>query len=122
MNRTVRIGLMVLIALLFVTGIVLIARQSQQNQNTSPSPSVTPPPLQSPASTGIVTTPTTPASEERVTQVKTFLIALEDQGKSGPAVGCGDSAVAVTRMIAPTTTPLTAAIQELLSQKSQYYG
>ncbi len=55
-------------------------------------------------------------------KVKIFMVAVNDNGKSGPKIGCGDSIVAVDRSITPTSMPLTAAIQELLSIHSQNYG
>jgi LysM repeat protein len=56
----------------------------------------------------------TPAS----TTVKIPLIALN----TGGAVGCGDSVVMVTRNVPPTTAPLTAAVNELLSIHTRLYG
>jgi len=47
-------------------------------------------------------------------EVKLFLIAVDDAGRSGKMIGCGDSVVAVTREIRPTRTPLRAALEELL--------
>jgi spore germination protein GerM len=58
------------------------------------------------------TTSTGRAAETR--EVKLFLIALDDAGRSGKKIGCGDSVVAVTRELRPTRTPLRAAIEELL--------
>ncbi len=55
-------------------------------------------------------------------RVQIVLIALEDGGVSGPAVGCGDSAITVERQIASTDQPLQAALAELLSIKDPYYG
>ena len=53
-----------------------------------------------------------------VTQrVNIYMIGLE----SG-SVGCGDEVVAVRRDIQKTQAPLTAALNLLLAQKSQYYG
>lgn len=49
--------------------------------------------------------------------VKIALIALNDG-----QVGCGDGVVRVTRNIAPTQAPLTAAIRELVSIRGQTYG
>jgi len=49
---------------------------------------------------------------------KIFLIALEDGGKSGPAVGCGDSLVAVEIEV-PTAR---SALQTLLDQHDRLYG
>jgi hypothetical protein len=48
-------------------------------------------------------------------EVKVYLIALDDNGKRGRKVGCGDSLIPVTRAGAGTAAPLKAALQELLS-------
>lgn len=63
---------------------------------------------------------TTASSSEQT--VKIFLIALEDNGRSGTLVGCGDSAIPVTVSIPPTQGILRAALEKLLSAKQQYYG
>jgi len=57
-----------------------------------------------------------------ITRVKIFLIAVNDNGKTGTAVGCGDSVVGVEREIAPTNAPLTAALNQLFSLHDQFYG
>jgi hypothetical protein len=54
--------------------------------------------------------------------VKIFVIAVDDNGKTGVPVGCGDSAVPVQVEIHPTQGVLKAALQALLSVKGQYYG
>jgi Sporulation and spore germination len=54
--------------------------------------------------------------------VRIYLIAVEDNGRSGRRIGCGDSLVAVTRSIRPTTAPLTAAMAALLSDHRRFYG
>lgn len=69
----------------------------------------------------------TPTREEGngaigATQVNVFLVALNDDGKLGKKIGCGDSIVAVSKSILPTTTPLRAALRELLSLKERTYG
>jgi hypothetical protein len=51
--------------------------------------------------------------------VKIFLIALEDNGKSGPLVGCGDSAVPVVVTVPKTQGVLRAALEKLLSAKQR---
>lgn len=73
-----------------------------------------------PTARPVTVSPTQPA--RGFARVKIFLIALNDGGKSGPTVGCGDSAVAVERQIAPTGAPLTAALNELLSLHDRSYG
>lgn len=64
-----------------------------------------------------------PAAEPAKTgTIKIFMVALDDNGKSGKVIGCGDSVVPVNVIIPQTTAPLTAAIKELLKVKTQYYG
>ncbi len=67
--------------------------------------------------------PATEAPVEAGTQqVNIYLIALEDGGISGPAIGCGDSVVPVTIEIPATEGILRAALENLLAMKDQYYG
>lgn len=47
--------------------------------------------------------------------VKIYLLALDDNGKTGKKIGCGDSLVPVTRTIHKTAAPLRAAIAQLLA-------
>jgi len=47
-----------------------------------------------------------------------FLIALEDSGRSGPAVGCGDSLVSVDI----PATDVKTALQSLLETHDRLYG
>jgi hypothetical protein len=54
--------------------------------------------------------------------VKLFLVALDDNGRSGPKIGCNDSLVSVSREIPRTTDPLSAALTALLSLKGETYG
>jgi spore germination protein GerM len=54
--------------------------------------------------------------------VKIYLIAINDNGASGPKIGCNDSAVPVTLNLPATTSPLTDSTKQLLSMKSRFYG
>lgn len=63
-----------------------------------------------------------PSTTNTTTEIKLPFIALEDAGKSGQEVGCGDSLVSVTRRIPVTKTPLRAAYEQLISLHDQYYG
>lgn len=47
-------------------------------------------------------------------QVKIFLVALNDNGRTGRKIGCDDSLVPVTRRVSAVGTPLKAALEELL--------
>ncbi len=68
-----------------------------------------------------IPTPAAPTSAG-TTRVKIFLVAIDDNGKSGKKIGCGDSVVAVERSIPATQTPLAAALTELLSIRDRTYG
>jgi hypothetical protein len=55
-------------------------------------------------------------------EVLIYLIAPQDNGASGPRIGCGDSIVGVRRQLAtPTQSPLQAAYEELLALNDYYY-
>ncbi|MEK9163392.1 MAG: GerMN domain-containing protein [Chloroflexota bacterium] len=78
-----------------------------------PRPTLPPPTTASPAITATASGPRT---------VKIFLIAQDDNGKSGKKIGCNDSVVGVNVAIQPTVGVLRAAYESLLAQKSQFYG
>jgi hypothetical protein len=48
--------------------------------------------------------------------IKIFLVALNDKGKNGEKIGCGDSLVSINLYV-QTMTPLSKAIETLLSMK-----
>ena len=52
---------------------------------------------------------------QKTRKIKVYLVKLEDAGKSGKKIGCGDSLFAVTRTVKATATPLKSAIEELLN-------
>lgn len=54
--------------------------------------------------------------------VTVFYIAQGDGGTSGPAVGCGDSAVAVTSPTVTFTDPVEGALRTLLANHSAQIG
>jgi spore germination protein GerM len=47
-------------------------------------------------------------------EVKVYLVAVDDDGREGRKIGCGDSLVAVTRRINAGASPLKETLQELL--------
>jgi hypothetical protein len=75
-----------------------------------------------PIATSTTTSTTTTTTTSGTTHVKVALISLNDNGKSGTAVGCGDSVVFVDRQVPATQAPLRTALEQLLSIKSQTYG
>lgn len=74
------------------------------------------PPVVTPTEELLTATTTSPGG---VSAVGVFYIALEDGGKQGEAIGCGDSVVLATRQVATTTAPLRAALVTLLADKRQ---
>jgi hypothetical protein len=54
--------------------------------------------------------------------LKIFLVAIDDNGKSGPLIGCGDSLIAVDVQVPQTVAVLRAALNKLLAIKSSTYG
>ncbi len=58
----------------------------------------------------------------RFTRTHIFLIAIEDNGASGPAIGCGDSVIPVIAEIEPTVAPMGAAYRHLLSMRDEFFG
>ncbi len=50
--------------------------------------------------------------------MKIYLVALEDAGKSGTAIGCGDSLVAVD----VDSADARSALEFLLQEKNHLYG
>jgi hypothetical protein len=67
-------------------------------------------------------TPAPTPTQTLFSSASIYLVALNDNGASGPMIGCGDSIVAAQVQFAPTVAPLTAALQQLLSNHSQFYG
>jgi hypothetical protein len=51
-----------------------------------------------------------------------YLVALDDNGKSGKKIGCNDSIVPIEREIPRTASPLTDTLKLLFSAKQQFYG
>lgn len=100
-----------------VTGVPRSTTTAAVATPRAPTPSAT---LAVPTATESVIPTTTPtlalpaASPRTVQEVRVYLVRM-----GGGTVGCGDQLVPVTRPVAPTTNPLTAALRELLSVKTR---
>lgn len=70
--------------------------------------------------TGPAPTPIPDGNE--FTQADMYLIATGDNGQNGVPVGCNDSAIPVQVFFDPTVTPLTSALEQLLSLDTRTYG
>ncbi len=73
--------------------------------------------------------PTVTITTEAVPAYKIFLIAMEDEGKNGKAIGCGDSAIAVDgaaradlTQLSPTRDRMKAAYEQLFAAKNDNLG
>ena len=103
--------------------IVITTTPSQKNTEVLASPtsetiSGASPTLQVQTATSI------PASTNSGTGqiLKIYLVAIDDNGASGPLIGCGDSLVAVDVQVPQTVAVLRAALNALLAIKSSMYG
>ncbi len=95
---------------------------------TAPVPSLVPsaPPatatLPPPSATAAAKPTETPSSVTADQTIQIFLIAIDDNGRSGKLIGCGDSLVPVAVKIPHTTGVLKAALEALLGVKTPNYG
>lgn len=106
-----------IIVVIFAILILLIAGgylfSITNNLNKLPISS-SPRPNQSPQATE---EPNNPA-----TQANIYLIALEDNGKTGQKIGCDDSVVPVKQSIESDSDPLKEAMEKLILLKEQNFG
>jgi len=51
-----------------------------------------------------------------------YFVAVDDNGESGKAIGCGDSAILVTTEEVTTEDVIKSTFERLLSNHNQYYG
>lgn len=67
-----------------------------------------------------ITQPT--ATWDGTTDLNIYMIAMEDNGASGPKIGCGDSIIEVRRTVPRTQSPLRVAFETLLAENDEFYG
>ena len=61
-------------------------------------------------------------SQNLVTSTNIYLVALEDSGRNGMQIGCGDSVVPVEIQIEPTLAVLTTSLTRLVNLDQRFYG
>lgn len=97
----------------------LLAACTTGQATAPPPPTAAPTPQPTPEPTAAPTVEPAPGD----TNYDVYLVAVDDGGASGPAIGCGDSLVAVTRGLAPADDDLArVALSDLLSMPDQYLG
>ena len=72
-----------------------------------------PPPTEEPAPTGL---------PEQIAPLTIYYVAIDDNGVSGPLIGCGDSLVATTTAPVHFTDEVRPSIEALLANKSRDVG
>lgn len=91
----------------------------------------TPPPTEQtevvatpPDAATVMTAPTAPTGVVSKTgRAKIFFVAVDDNGKAGKMIGCGDSIVGVENIIDPPgADPLVATLTTLFQVNDDYYG
>lgn len=122
MNKTILIILLIVIVLALTGGLYWYFKIRPPKTSPVPSSSIS-------IVTSATPTPSNPSANQpppgqaaETKTVKVFMIAIDDNGKSGKKIGCGDSAVAVDREIPPTQAVLKAAMEQLVSIKDKNYG
>jgi hypothetical protein len=108
MNKIVGIFIISLLVLVGINAAIILLIKPDIIIGPKPSPTSTP-----------VITPQPALITENV---KLFFVALEDNGKSGPKIGCGDSIVSVDQEISYKGDKLKYTLDQLLAQKTQFYG
>jgi hypothetical protein len=78
-----------------------------------PSTAAAPPPAEEPAPGGL---------PEQVAPLTIYYVAIDDNGLSGPLIGCGDSLVATTTAPVRFTDQVRPSIEALLANKSRDVG
>ncbi|MBM2820898.1 MAG: hypothetical protein HW405_658 [Candidatus Berkelbacteria bacterium] len=119
-----RIYWVIIVLFLFLAAIgTFLFLYFQAKKNISlPNPNVSTTISITPSTIGTISNSPAVESSPSATKVKIFMIAKDDNGASGKQIGCGDSAVAVTREVPETKAVLKAAMEQLVSIKDENYG
>ncbi len=108
----------ILVGAVILIVLILLITKGQNNFFHPPIP---------PSSETHLTPQLVSSSPSATTNIKTlnlrlFFAALNDDGKHGEKLGCGDSVAPVNIQVPETPTPLQAIMQQLLSIKQQTVG
>ncbi|WP_228405497.1 hypothetical protein [Pseudarthrobacter sp. L1SW] len=95
---------------------------SQASAPVTASPTATAPPSSVPASPPATAEPAPPGLPEQVAPLTVYYVAIDDNGISGPRIGCGDSLVATTTAPVRFTDQVGPSVGALLANKSRDVG
>lgn len=97
------------------------SRTAPTSTSPAPTPTASAPPSSAPATPPATAAPTS-AFPEQEAPLTIYYVAIDDQGVSGPAIGCGDSLVATTTGPVRFTDQVGPSISTLLANKSRDVG
>lgn len=89
---------------------------------TATAPPSAVPPSSAPVSPPATQEPTSPGLPEQVAPLTIYYVAIDDNGISGPRIGCGDSLVATTTAPVRFTDQVGPSVGTLLANKSRDVG
>lgn len=95
---------------------------SQTSAPVTASPTATAPPSSVPARPPATAEPSPTGLPEQVAPLTIYYVAVDDNGVSGPRIGCGDSLVATTTAPVRFTDQVGPSIGALLANKSRDVG
>lgn len=104
------------------TATTTAAPTSQASAPVTASPTATAPPSSVPAGPPATTEPAPPGLPEQVAPLTVYYVAVDDNGVSGPRIGCGDSLVATTTAPVRFTDQVGPSIGSLLANKNRDVG
>ncbi|MGX1162013.1 hypothetical protein FBY31_3931 [Arthrobacter sp. SLBN-100] len=90
--------------------------------SAAPASTTAAPPSSEAASPPATEEPTAPGLPEQVAPLTVYYVAIDDNGISGPRIGCGDSLVATTTAPVRFTDQVGPSIGTLLANKSRDVG
>lgn len=103
------------------TSATATASPTKPTSTAAPTPTASAPPSSAPATPPATAEPTS-AFPEQEAPLTIYYVAIDDQGVSGPAIGCGDSLVATTTGPVRFTDQVGPSISTLLANKSRDVG
>jgi hypothetical protein len=90
--------------------------------STTTTPATAAPPSSAPATQPPTEEPSPPGLPEQTAPLTIYYVAVDDNGISGPLIGCGDSLVATTTAPVRFTDQVRPSIETLLANKSRDVG
>jgi hypothetical protein len=123
MKKIISVFLFVL--LIFTTGCSAVKNSNQTTNNPAPAPAsgnTIKPDEPNNVPDNTTSTDQSDGTSKPPLAVNIYMIALEDNGKSGKKIDTGDSIIPVKRLISDSESPLKNTLTLLFSLKDRFYG